>query len=1048
MKIAILLCAVLTLLALPAAAIEPLGARSPSLSPDGRQLAFSWRGDIWIVPAEGGPARRLTDHVAHETAPVWSPDGSEIAFTSDRHGNGDIFVVGVVGGTPERLTYHSDWDWVSDWHPTNMRLYFHAWREERSNVIWSVAREGDRPVRVTGDLAWNAKVSPDGKWLVYLRGYTNWWRKHYRGPASRDLWIRALDGGESFHIVSWEGDDDRPHWSGDGRALFFQSEREDGMMNLYRQDLAFSGNQVRPAGPPVQLTHIAEDGLQSLNVSRNGQWAAFEWQGGLYRVATTGGEPIKTVIDCPGDLKANEVTRRVLTSEATEFAFAPGEKQIAFVVQGEIYAALMKDDEMMDPIRLTETDAREMEITWLNEETLIFVSDRHGDDDIFLMRSSDEDEKRLGKSRYRQTVRLTDSPETERRPQVSPDGKQILYTRDIRFLWTMKPDGTDQEMLSDEPAILHSAWSPDSRYVAYSVTNLGHAEDIFVLDTKTGEARNVSNHPNDDFHPLWTNDGKRLSWASRTDEGGYHIKYLWLTHAEADKSAAEREREEEAADDADDADEEDEEKEQDPIEVKIDWDDLPERTHTVATVRGFYWDYDASPDGKHYALRTAVIEEMELWTVDWDGDHLRRRTHGGADPRRIKWSEDSEKVRYLSGGRIQEIKNEDGSSPTTYSFSVELTVDARARRLQKFSETWRLLNDGFYDGNFHGTDWPAMRAKYEPLAEVALMKEDFNDVLREMIGELNASHLGIYGPGAGGGDQTGQLGFRADEEYQGPGVRVAKVLRHGPLDREGRRVEAGEVILAINGRAIEPGENYFPLLNHKVDEEVDLLVKGRKERTVTIEPADDGRIWQLAYRQWMDENRTMVAELSSGRLGYLHMSAMGDGDWDRFVADIFSRAGDKDGLILDVRDNNGGSIHDQVLTFLSRRAYCYSKDRGKREITYNALWRWEKPIVLLTNERSYSDGEIFPWGFKALGLGKIVGMPTFGAVIGTNDVELIDGTGCRVPGTGWYRMDGRNLENDPVQPDVIVPDVPEESLRGRDAQIEAGVRVCMEMLGG
>lgn len=1038
--------------------IPALGARHPALNADGSRLAFDWRGDIWIVPIEGGKARRLTDHVAHDAYPRWSPDNKEIAFSSDRHGNFDVFVVALDGGAPERLTFHSDSDVICDWSPDGQTIYFESRRESLHNLIYAVPRNGGRPVRITGDMAMNAAISPDGRWLAYVRGYTNWWRKHYRGPASRDIWVRPLGGGESCHLVSWEGDDDRPQWSSNSHAIFFQSEREDGVMNLYCQDFEVKGDRVEPTGSPVKLTHLTEDGIQFLSLSRDACWAAFELTGGIHVVSTRGGEPRKVEIDCPGDLKENRIERCMLDSSAAELAFAPGEKEIAFVVEGEIYAALVKNDGLKDAIRLTESDSREKDVAWLDEHTLLYVSDRHGDDDIFLMRSTDEKEPRLGKSRYREELRLTDSPETERWPRISPDGKTVLYTRGTGFLWTMQPDGRDQKLLLDEPQVLHSDWSPDSRYMAYSITTLGHAEDIFIFDRESRETVNVSNHPNDDFHPLWTDDGKRLSWASRTDDGFYSIKYLWLTHAEADKSEAEREREEEAEEE-DKTDEEDNQKDNEkdadkdkqPIpEVKIDWDDITGRLGTVTTVRGYYWDYDASPDGKHYALRTDVVEEMELWTVDWDGDHLRRMTRGGVNPRRMLWSEDGEKVRYLSEGRIQEIKNQAGASPITLSFSAELTIDAGARRRQKFHEAWRLLNDGFYDENFHGTDWPAMRAKYEPLAAVAIMTEDFNDVLRQMIGELNASHLGVYGPWRGGGDRTGLLGFAPDDTYEGPGVRIAAVLNHGPLDREGCRAEPGEVILAIGGHEIGAGDNYYGLLNHKVGKEVDLVIakdgQGRKKRIITVEPAGGGRIWDLSYKHWMDENRSRVDELAGGRLGYLHMSAMGDHDWDQFVVDIFSKARGREGLILDIRNNDGGSTHDRVLTFLSRRAYCYSQSRGERDLTYNARWRWDGPIVLLTNERSYSDGEIFPWGFKALELGTIVGMPTFGAVIGTNDVELIDGTGFRVPGTGWFRMDGRNMENDPIQPHILVPDVPEENLRGRDAQLEAGVEECLRIL--
>lgn len=1055
----------LVLLALSAGAVQAVPAflaRHPALSPDGAQLAFDWRGDIWVVPIAGGEARRLTDHVAHDAYPRWSPDGREIAFCSNRNGNADLFVVAIEDGTPARLTFHSDDDLLCDWSPDGGTLFFTSGRDALRERIYAVPRAGGRPRCVIGDLAMNARVSPDGRWIAYVRGYNEWWRKGYRGPASFDIWVRALGGGESFLITDWQGDDNFPQWSPDSRALYFQSEREDGAANLYRQDLAFTGTgdpsaiRVAPAGAPAALTHLAGDGVHFLDVSRDGHWASYECMGEICVVPTTGGEPRHVPIDCAGDAKENEVARSIEGGGATEYAFAPGEEQLAFVVGGEIYAGLIKKDELKEAIRLTETEAREKDLVWLDANTLLFVSDREGGDDVFLMRSTDKDEPRLGRSRHREVTRLTDSAETERLPRPSPDGTKIAYLRGTRFLWTMDPDGRNPKLLLDEPQILHFSWSPDSRYIAYSVTTLGYAEDIFILDLRGGRAPvNVSNHPNDDFHPLWTGDGKRLSWASRTEDGFYNIKYVWLTRAEADKSPKAREREEEADSSAvaDEGDKkgknEEKEAKKAPPEVRIDWDDFSDRIRTVTTVRGYYWDYDASPDGKHYALRTDAVERMELWTVDWDGDRLRRMTTTGADPDRIAWNEGNDRVHYLSGGQIQEIENAEGAGPKTYGFSVELTVDAGARRTQKFNEAWRLMNDGFYDGNFHGTDWAAMREKYRPLAQAAIMTEDFNDVLRQMIGELNASHLGVYGPWHEGGDYTGRLGFTPDDGHTGPGVRVAEVLPRGPLDADGRRISAGEIILAIDGHDIAAGEEYDSLLNHRVGKEVDLTVAdraGRNPRTVTVEPADGGRIWDLAYQNWMDCNRAYADSLSGGRIGYVHMSAMGGGNWDRFIEDVFSKAKGKSGLILDVRFNNGGSIHDQVLTFLSRRSYAYSLGRGERDITFDALWRWDGPVVLLTNERSYSDGEIFPAGFKALKLGKIVGMPTFGAVIGTNDVNLIDGTGFRIPGIGWFRMDGVSLENHPVEPDVLVRDVPEENLRGRDAQLEAGVRECLKMV--
>ncbi|MDP6418014.1 MAG: S41 family peptidase [Candidatus Krumholzibacteria bacterium] len=1024
-------------------AMEADFPRHPDLSPDGSLVAFDWRGDLWIVPSEGGSAERLSAHDAHDAYPCWSPDGRQLAFVSRRHGNEDIFVMDLATREPRRLTYHSGSDEISGWSADGKKLLFSSNRRNRWSHLMEISAEGGRPGEVIADEAFHAAVSPDGQWIAYVRGYTNWWRKNYRGWASRDLWIRAVNGGPSFHIVSWEGKDDHPHWSEDGKSLFFLSEREDAVVNLWRQELRFEEGSVAAWGEPYALSSLKGDGMQFLTLSADASLACYESEGTLWTLEVESGKTRRLNIQVAGDLKRNEQRWSKKGSGATGFALSPEETEIAFIVEGELYVAELEDGEILEPIRISETDAREKDPLWLDNESLVFVSDRNGNDDLFLVESAEEGEKSLGKARHRKLKALSDSPENERKPQLSPDGEKILYRRDTGFLWTMNPDGSGEELLNDRSGVLHSSWSPDSRFVAYSVTTLGADEDIFVLERDSGKRWNVSSHPNDDFHPLWSSDGKRLSWASRSRDGVYHIKHLWLTREEAEKSEKEREREKKALEDLEETPD---------VLVDFDEEDYQQRTVTVATTRGWYWDYDLSPDGEKYALRIEGVEGADLWAIDWDGDNLRRLSSGGSSPAHILWGEDSETLRYLSGGRIQELDSE-GGKPKPLSFSVEFSLNERMRRLQKFGEAWRLLDDGFYDENFHGRNWPEIRKRYEPMAAAAVMTEDFNDVLRKMIGELNASHLGAWGgPRSGEGrDRSGELGFLPDDSWKGPGILVDRIIPHGPLDREGSRIEEGEVILSIDGRDIGEEGSHWEYLNRTSGKEIDLRVSSRplalrKSRIVTVTPVSTWKMRSLMHEDWVKRNRAFVDKHSGGRLAYVYMSAMGDGNWNRFIEDIYSKARGKEGLILDIRFNNGGHIHDQVLTFLSRKAYGYSRGRDDTEPTFDAMRRWDGPIVLLINERSYSDGEIFPMGFKALELGTVIGMPTFGAVIGTHNVPLIDGTSFRVPGTGWYRLSGENLENGPVHPDIYVPAVPEEARKNRDAQLEAGIGECLKLL--
>jgi len=1028
-----------------------VGGRTPALSPDGSILAFSYMGDIWQVPSQGGTAHRLTVHDSYDANPHFSPDGRWVAFNSLRTGSGDVYIVLVEGGEPTRLTFHSAEDEVVGWTPDSRNVLFISRRDTEFEVLYQVNIDGTLPRKVTYDLTVDGSISPDGQWLAWERGYNEWWRKHYRGSASLDIWIRPVAGGESRKLTNSAGNDMTPMWSPDGTTIYFVSEREDSTANLWSVPRDASVD-------PTRLTPFKGEWVRFASIAFDGSKIAFERGGEIWTYDVRAGTSAPVDIQAPSDDKRNNIQRRNMTKHATEFAFSPDEKQLAFVVHGEVYCAPMKDDELEEPMRLTETPARESDLCWSDDgKILYFVSDRNGNDDIFSTTSSDSDEEKLSESRKRTTSQLTSSFETEAHPRLSPDGKKLMYDKGSKVLWTMNVDGSNQKAVMDQAQILHADWSPDSKWIAFSRPTHGHREDIYIVPADGGEVVNVSRHANDDWHPLWTKDGKRLSFASRTDEGDYLIKYIWLTKEDWDKYNAgefdkEEEKEEKAESKSEGKSEEDKEKKVEQVTVKIDWKDIHRRIVTVTHVRGFYWNYDQSPDGKHYAFPSSNFGGVNLWTVDWKGEHLRRLTKGNQFPDDIRWKKDNETVVFLGNqGTITTITDQDGASQSDLGFNVKLTVDWAAEQVQKFNEAWRLLYDGFYDDTFHGTDWKAMHEKYLLLLKAARTHSDVSDVLREMIGELSASHLGVYGGGDNDEEkiQTGYIGILYDEKYHGSGIKVTQVVSETPADRVESKINPGDYILSIDTVRITPDFNFYDLLNDKVGKKIDLVVAdnpgGKKSRKITLEAIDFPTFRERKYEDWVTANRAMVDSLSGGRVGYLHIAAMGGDDYRRFMEDLFGEVWNKDAMVMDIRFNNGGSVHDQILTVLMRRRYGYTRNRGQ-EVSYNSLDRWDKPIVLVINERCYSDGEIFPMGFKALGLGKVVGVPTFGAVIGTNDVDLIDGTGFRVPSAGWYDMRGKDLENWGIEPDIYVDRPPEESLAGRDSQLERAVAELMKQL--
>jgi tricorn protease len=1018
-----------------------LTARAPAPSPDGTSLAFCFMGDIWIVDADGGRARRLTVHEADDSFPVWSPDGRSIAFSSDRRGNTDVYVIPVEGGEAERLTCHASWDEVQCWTRDGRAVLFNSRRDTLEYELFSVDRSGGPPRRVIRDRANNPAVSPDGRWIAYVRGRTPWWRKHYRGSASRDIWIRSAGGGTSVRLTDWTGDDDNPMWAADGRTLYFTSEREDGEANVWKLVLDMpephESRMPRIEGPPERVTSHSEDGVQFAAISGDGSLIAYECDARIWTLAVPGGTPEAVAIDAPSDDKWNDVLRMTLSHGLQDFAISPDESEIALVVRGEVFVCPFEDGDIGDAMRVTETPAREKDVAWLDDEVLLFASDRAGNYDIYSVRSSDNAEVRLSEALRREVDRLTTADEDEFEPMVSPDGSTVAYLVGDEYLWTMDPDGSSARRLLPDAEILHAAWSPDSRWIAYSRTTLGHKEDVFIVPSGGGEAVNITLHPNDDFQPQWSDDGKRLSYASRTDEGQYMLKYAWLSREDYWKTSEEREDDREAFEKT--------APESLEVEVAIDFDGLNERTRTVVTMRGFYDFYAATPSGHYYAFRSGSLGRDNLWIVDWRGDRLVQVSEGGSNPQNLTWTADGTTCYYRDGGGLRSVSIDPDAGSISgrgaHGFSAPMTVDVFAERRQMFNEAWRLLLNGFYDPELHGVDWDAVREHYEPLAAAAYTEEEFRAVVREMLGELSASHLGIY-KWSGGGINTGRLGIRHDEAHEDPGVHVRGVIPHGPAERAG--IEAGDYIVSIAGEAVESGSNYHCLLTDTVGDEVLLTVasspSGRSSRDVRVRTVSGGAVSRLVYEERVRANRQIVEEASGGRLGYLHIPGMGIGNLLEFEEDLFAQGMDKDGLIIDIRGNGGGSVHDQILRYLDRTWYGYETTRT-RPPAYNPLELWTNPLVLLIDESCYSDAEIFPMGWKALGLGPVVGTPTFGAVIGTNDVRLIDGTGFRVPGSGWYDMTGRNLENWGIEPDIRVDSVPEEASRGRDAQLERAIEV-------
>ena len=992
--------------------------REPSPSPDGTAVVFCFRGDIWEASVSGGTMRCLVPGESTETSPCYSPDGRFIAFTSSRTGGGDVYVMDARGGVSTRLTYHAGSDMVLCWSADSESVYFKSSREGGSSWVYSIRVTGGTPSPVARVETENICLLPDG--MALERGFTSWWRKHYSGSASMKIWTGY---GTDWELLDASELDSRwPMYSAHNNEILFIREDSDGHAALW---------SMQAGEEPQQRTFLTDGDITFPSINSTGGTVAFEFNGGLYSLNVPDWSVTEIQLipasDFPFPLEYGESV-----GFATDcFDIDSSGTQIAMVGTGDLFAGTIEDGSIENIVQIYSGAWRARDPVWSPDGMTVVFSLEH-DGEVQLARSFAENpDSLLANSTFPETDILSTGSDVAFKPEWSPDGERISYLDRNSRLHVFNVITGHDITVCDTPDIIHHSWSPGGRWLAFSVPVLAHREEIFIVPSGGGEPHNISRHPNDDFQPFWPEDGRRILYASRTDDGDYSIKQVWFSRDAWDSDADERE----------------ELLDQPPAAVDIEWEGLQRRTETLCTVEGYYDFYGASPDGRIIAFPGWDDKGlMDLWTVDWKGESLQRVTHSGEYPEDILVNNEGD-IYYISlSGSIRKASTGAGVSGTL-GWHMPVWRSISEIQAQKFDEAWRLLRDNFYDPQMHEVDWDSIRVMYRERAVSSVINEDFNDVVRRMLGELSASHLGIYGPwDFDAAPASGSIGIIPDYSWTGSGILVDSVIPYSPADLEGSRLYPGDVIISVHGMDVGPEDNLYRALLQRRD----LITRLRVNRSgdlfdIDIEPVSVWSIRRLIYDEWIERNRSEVARLTDGRIGYLHIPSMSNRSVENFLVDLFAEGLGSDGMIIDVRNNGGGSTHDDILRELGRPEYMFSTDRYGN-ITFEPLGVWQKPLVLLINERCYSDAEIFPGGWKELELGPVVGETTYGAVIGTSDVTLVDGTGFRIPGTGWFTLTGENLENSGVEPDIHVPELPADAGQNIDRQLEAAASTIMDLI--
>ncbi len=1044
---------------------------NPSLSPDGTVMAFNYQGDIWTASVNGLNLKRLTIHEAYDNKPLWNADGNTIAFQSDRFGNNDIFIIPSSGGVPKRITYHSANDQITDFTSENTLLFSTARnfvQVEREPEIHSVNATGGTPTRLLSALGFDATISPNEKFIVFTRGSCRVEREAYKGPANRDIWLYDIEKDSYYQLTTFEGQDLSPQWK-DDTTIYFQSARS-GKYNIHKLSI---DNKGKKAGVISQLSFLEKTGIDSFHLSKNGNAAVFISgdQVSLLNAATNSISPIS--IDINSDYRFDPVVRKSFNKDATEIEVSPDGKYSSLVIRGEIFIT-ENDIKKNRTVNVSNSPYRDINVTWLNQNRLLFISDRDGSNNIYSVATNDPTNKNLFTTLKHTIKQVTKSEEGITNLKLAPNKKEIVFTKGNGKLIIAKI--SQEGEISNEKVLLNSwdtpswiAWSPDSKWLTYSVSDLYFNDEVYIHKADNSiKPVNISMHPKSDIGAIWSKDGSKIVFSSNRNNGDHDIWFVWLRKKDWEKTKQDWEEEvdEKKPNSESKSGKETTKKEEEVAEILIDFENIHERQQQVTSFTGGEYLRAVSKDGKTFYYTTGnsgrgnADVESDLYQISWKGEDKKQLTKGNSRPRNILLTNKEDFLYLISKGKTARVSVKN-TKKENLPFSAKMKIDYTMEANQIFDEAWKVIKTRFYDPNHHGQNWETLKNVYKPLALKASTRTDFKIIFNRMLGQINASHMGMYRGEerkSVQNERTGLLGVELERTTNGK-LEISYVVPNSAADREASKLKVGDVISSVNGEKVLKTENIYSYLTATNNEKIVLgVVSVGKEKEVIIRPKTNARADN--YNAWVKERKRLTKLYSKGRLGYIHIQGMNWTSFERFERELTAAGSGKEGVVIDVRYNGGGWTTDYLMAVLSVKQHAYTVPRGaaknleKEHKSFKdyypfserlPLSAWTKPSIALCNQNSYSNAEIFSHAYKELGIGKLVGTPTFGAVISTGGHTLIDGSFIRVPFRGWFvKSSEKNMDFTPAVPDIIVKNAPDDKEKGKDNQLKTAVN---ELLG-
>ncbi len=1089
--------------AVQAAAVGIPYLRTPALSPDGSLLAFVYASDIWLVASSGGTAERLTAHPSYNTSPRFSPDGQSLAFTSYRTGAGDVYLLPLQGGDLRQLTVNDSTCLVCDWAADGAAVYYSSDYEQQGSAIYHVALDGRTPVCLYAepyeDLE-QAAVSPDGAWLAMVMARQAAWRRGPEPFSPDDILLapalppadpqermpRLLIGADA-PTQPYAGLNRAPLWAADGQRLYFVSDR-DGTENIWCYDLAQQHAQ--------QITHFTDGRLLDPCIARYAPVLVFErhahtaagYRPLLWRLDLPTGEARPLEVQVRVDTRLTPVVMEYRTRGFSELALAPDGKKVAFVARGNVFADFAdKETERErregDSFPITRNAARQSELVWLpDSRKLVYVSDRSGEPELYRADAASGQEQRL-----------TDDGVPKRAPRCSPDGTYLAYIRGSDAIWLLNLKTGEQTAFASGVFIWSSelAWSPDSRWLAFISLDERFFSNVYVQQLGEHQPRQItflSNVSGGDLR--WSPDGQYLVFTSgqfraenqivRVDLRPPRVQFREAefeklfeeparpTASKSDPSATSAlpDKPDDQPDAASAADVTPDDSPPEPApsptaRTEIVFEGIQRRLQILTALQMNASVEAISADSRELLFLADVAGKTNIWNLHMDearrDNPPRQLTANSSTKGQVQFAPDGKTFYYLEDGQITIRKFPSGNDATTLRVRSSAQIDFHAEKQQVFAEVWRLMRDYFYDESFGGRDWHALREQFAPLVAGCRLPEDLVLVLRLMIGELGTSHTGVFWSGQWSSDDayTGLL-FDPQEQLTTGFLRIAAVVPDSPVAQVAEPPRPGEYLVAVEGTPLTPTSSLPALLLYRVGQRVRLAIapvaqpeQPEQVRLLEVRPVDSTTYEQLRYRAWVLHNRSYVERISAGRLGYVHIPEMSYAAYQQFLLDLDAANHACEGVVLDVRYNSGGYIATFILDVLMRRNVLHTSFRSTLATDPYHLSgnrTLNRPTVLVTNEQSSSNAEIFTEMYRRLGLGRVVGKPTAGKVIGTVNRALLNGSYVRLPMYAYTTPDGENLEGIGRMVDRRVAQPAGGWQAGIDAQLDAAVQELLAAL--